>query len=84
MANLTLYELEGCPYCAKVKTKLSELGLEYESVMVPRSHSERTEVEEVSGQTGVPVLVDEEHGIEGMAESDDIVEYLEETYGGAS
>ncbi|RLM71502.1 glutaredoxin [Halorubrum sp. Atlit-8R] len=84
MANLTLYELEGCPYCAKVKTKLSELDLEYESVMVPRSHSDRTEVEEVSGQTGVPVLVDEDHGIEGMPESDDIVEYLEETYGGAS
>ena len=84
MANLTLYELEGCPYCAKVKTKLSELDLEYESVMVPRSHSERTEVEEVSGQTGVPVLVDEDHGIEGMPESDDIVEYLDETYGSAS
>ncbi|QKG92176.1 glutaredoxin [Halorubrum sp. SS5] len=84
MANLTLYELEGCPYCAKVKTKLSELDLDYESVMVPRSHSDRTEVEEVSGQTGVPVLVDEDHGVEGMPESDDIVEYLEETYGGAS
>jgi len=84
MTNLTLYELEGCPYCAKVKTKLADLGLEYDSVMVPRSHSERTEVEEVSGQTGVPVLVDEEHGIEGMPESDDIVEYLEETYGSAS
>ena len=84
MANLTLYELEGCPYCAKVKTKLADLDLEYDSVMVPRSHGERTEVEEVSGQTGVPVLVDEEHGIEGMAESDDSVEYLEETYGSAS
>ncbi|GAA0546580.1 glutathione S-transferase N-terminal domain-containing protein [Halorubrum ejinorense] len=84
MTNLTLYELEGCPYCAKVTTKLEDLELEYESIMVPRSHSERTEVEEVSGQTGVPVLVDEEHGVEGMAESDDIVEYLEETYGGAS
>ncbi|ELZ48049.1 glutaredoxin [Halorubrum distributum JCM 9100] len=84
MANLTLYELEGCPYCAKVKTKLADLDLEYGSVMVPRSHGERTEVEEVSGQTGVPVLVDEEHGVEGMSESDDIVEYLEETYGSAS
>ncbi|WP_277553299.1 glutathione S-transferase N-terminal domain-containing protein [Halobaculum limi] len=84
MANLVLYELEGCPYCAKVTNKLAELGLEYESVMVPRSHSDRTEVEEVSGQTGVPVLVDEDNGIEGMPESDDIVEYLEETYGDAA
>ena len=81
MSNLTLYELEGCPYCAKVVTKLEELGLEYESIMVPRSHSERTEVEDVSGQTGVPVLVDPDHDVEGMPESDDIVAYLEETYG---
>jgi len=81
MSKLTLYELEGCPYCAKVTTTLDELGLEYDSVMVPSAHSERTEVKEISDQTGVPVLVDEEHGIEGMPESDDIVEYLEETYG---
>ncbi|NIS35223.1 MAG: glutaredoxin, partial [Actinobacteria bacterium] len=30
---------------------------------------------------GVPVLVDPEHGVEGMPESDDIVAYLEQTYG---
>ncbi|WP_410765819.1 glutathione S-transferase N-terminal domain-containing protein [Haloferax sp. DFSO60] len=84
MSNLILYELEGCPYCAKVKNKLAELGLEYESQMVPRAHSERTEVQEVSGQTGVPVLIDEEHDVDGMPESDDIVAYLEETYGSAA
>ena len=84
MTDLTLYELEGCPYCAKVKTALADLDVDYESVLVPRSHSERTEVEAISGQTGVPVLVDEANGIEGMAESDDIVEYLEETYGAAA
>jgi len=81
--ELVLYELEGCPYCAKVTTKLDELGLDYESRLVPRSHGERTEVQEISGQTGVPVLVDPEHGVEGMPESDDIVAYLEETYGAA-
>ncbi|TKX83447.1 glutaredoxin, partial [Halorubrum sp. SS5] len=40
----------------------------------------RFEVKSVSGQSGVPVLVDPEHGIEGLAESDDIVAYLENTY----
>ncbi|MGZ0747793.1 glutaredoxin family protein [Haloparvum sp. AD34] len=84
MANITLYELEGCPYCAKVKSKLDELGLEYDQVFVPSSHAERDEVKEVSGQTGVPVLVDEEHDVDGMPESDDIVEFLEETYGAAA
>ncbi|CCQ38025.1 glutaredoxin [Natronomonas moolapensis 8.8.11] len=80
MANITLYELPGCPYCAKVIDKLDELGVEYDSIGVPRSHGDRTEVEEVSGQTGVPVIVDEEHEVDGMAESDDIVEFLEENY----
>ena len=81
MANLELYELDGCPYCAKVTKKLDELGLDYESHMVPRSHSDRTEVEEVSGQTGVPVLVGPDNDVEGMPESDDIVAYLEKNYG---
>ena len=81
MADITLYELPGCPYCAKVIDTLTELGVEYDSIEVPRSHGERTEVKEVSGQTGVPVIVDEAHGVDGMNESDDIVAYLEETYG---
>ena len=80
MSNLILYELPGCPYCAKVVTKLEELGVEYESREVPRSHGERTEVEEVSGQTGVPVIIDEANDVHGMPESDDIVEYLEQQY----
>ena len=80
MADITLYELPGCPYCAKVIDTLEELGLEYDTVEVPSAHAERTEVKEISGQTGVPVIVDEDHGVDGMHESDDIVEYLEETY----
>ncbi|WP_207587711.1 glutathione S-transferase N-terminal domain-containing protein [Halomontanus rarus] len=83
MADITFYELPGCPFCAKVRTKLEELDLEYDTIEVPRSHDERTQVEAVSGQTGVPVISDEAHDVEGMAESDDIVDYLEETYGGA-
>ena len=81
MSDIELYELPGCPYCAKVIDKLDELNLDYESHEVPSARAERDRVQEVSGQAGVPVIVDEEHGVEGMPESDDIVEYLEETYG---
>lgn len=81
--TLELYELPGCPYCAKVKRKLDELDLEYVSHQVPAAHNDRTEVKRVSGQTAVPVLVDPDNDIEGMPESDDIVTYLEETYGTA-
>ena len=80
MSNLELYTLPGCPFCAKVERKLEALGLEYTEHEVPRSHSKRTEVKEVSGQTGVPVLVDDERGVEGMPESTDIVAYLEQYY----
>jgi len=78
---LELYRLPGCPYCAKVEAKLDELGLDYRSHTVLPFRFLRFEVRSVSGQSGVPVLVDPEHGIEGMAESDDIVTYLENTYG---
>lgn len=85
MADIELYTLSGCPYCAKVENKLEDLGLAYEAHEVPRSHDDRDEVEEISGQTGVPVLIDPDHEVEGMPESDDIVAFLEETYGnGAS
>lgn len=80
-SNLELYELESCPYCAKVRRALADLGLDYESHTVPGLRRQRSDVHEVSGQYGVPVLVDNDRGIQGMAESDDIVEYLYEEYG---
>ncbi|XGI84079.1 glutathione S-transferase family protein [Halorutilales archaeon Cl-col2-1] len=78
---IKLYQLETCPFCIKVREKLDELGLEYETVEVSWKTSERDEVEEISGQRQVPVIVDEEHGVDGMNESSEIIEYLEETYG---
>ena len=78
---IELYTMPFCPYCQKVKRKLAELDLDYDSHRVSMLRPLRTEVEEVSGQSRVPVLVDTEHGIDGMAESDDIIAHLEETYG---
>jgi len=78
---LKLYSLTGCPYCAKVERKLDSLDLEYERHSVSLLRFRRSEVKEVSGQSGVPVLVDSENGVTGMAESADIVAYLERTYG---
>ena len=79
--QLELYNLQGCPYCKKVRRALDDLGLEYETHSVPQSRSDRTEVYTISGQHGVPVLVDHDNNIEGMAESSDIVDYLYEEYG---
>ena len=79
--SLTVYRLEGCPYCEAVVDVLEELDLAFESVWVEGLHSKRNEVQRVSGQRQVPVLVDDEYGVT-MAESERINEYLRTTYGG--
>lgn len=76
--SITLYELEGCPYCIKVADALQEADVEYESEWVEGLHSKRDEVKRVSGQRAVPVLIDEDRGVT-MAESENIVEYIDRT-----
>ena len=76
--SMTLYALDGCPWCEKVHDALTEAGVEYETVWVDALHSDRNEVKRVSGQRGVPVLVDEERGVT-MPESAKILEYVEKT-----
>ena len=75
---LTLYALDGCPWCEKVHDALSEAGIDYETEWVEALHSKRDEVRRVSGQRAVPVLVDDERGVT-MAESANILEYVERT-----
>ena len=77
--SVTLYQLDGCPFCEKVDDRLDEVGVEYDSVWVDAMHSDRNEVKRVSGQRGVPVIVDEDRGIT-MSESDNILELIERTY----
>ncbi|MGQ3413389.1 glutaredoxin family protein [Natrinema sp. LN54] len=77
-SNITMYVLEGCPYCEAVTDRLEEADIEYEREEVPALHSGRDEVKRVSGQRAVPVLVDEDHGVT-MAESENILEYVERT-----
>ncbi|PSQ25738.1 NrdH-redoxin [Halobacteriales archaeon QS_9_68_17] len=79
MSDITLYELDGCPYCEKVHERLQALDIDYESVWVDGLHSERDEVARVSNQRSVPVLVDEEYGVT-MGESERILEFIETTY----
>jgi glutathione S-transferase len=60
---------------------MTDLGITYINVNVPRSKPDRKELLEVSGQTGIPTLVTEEGQI--IADDDNaIIEHLEEHYGG--
>ena len=70
---MTLYHTEWCPECAVVRNKLSELNIEYESIIVPDVRPFRKQVHEVSGQYYVPVLVD---GDTVLTETRDILEHI--------
>lgn len=80
--SVTLYRLEGCPFCEFVVDALGDLGIDFESVWVEGLHSKRDAVKEVTGQRQVPALVDESRGV-SMSESARIIEYLRTTYGDA-
>lgn len=76
--SITLYSLDGCPYCETVEAALDANDVDYTTRWVDGLHSRRDEVKRVSGQRGVPVLVDEDRGVT-MAESENIVAYVERT-----
>ncbi|WP_119821292.1 glutaredoxin family protein [Halalkaliarchaeum desulfuricum] len=76
--TVTLYALDGCPFCEDVHEALEEADVTYDTHWVEALHSERNEVKRASGQRGVPVLVDEERGVT-MCESENVLEYVEET-----
>jgi len=79
---LALYNMEGSPYCRKVREVLCELDLEYIVHNVPKGSPKRNELQRRGGKVQVPYLIDSNTGTE-LYESDDIVAYLEEQYGDA-
>ena len=62
-----------CP-CGKCARRLRAAGIEFDQVRVAAMKRDRPEVEELSGQRFVPVLV---HDDEVVHESHRIVEYVE-------
>ena len=80
LAPLTLYNMEGSPYCRKVREVLSELDLKHIVRNVPKGSPKRSELAARGGKVQVPYLIDPNTGRE-MYESDDIVAYLELQYG---
>lgn len=77
--DLTLYRLQGCPFCERVVRTLEDLGVSYHSRFVQAPHSERGVVKRLTGSREVPVIVDHNTGVV-MGESPRIVKYLYATY----
>ena len=76
--SITLYALDGCPYCEDVMDVLDEHGVEYEIHWVDERFSNRDEVRKVSGQRGVPVLEDDDRAVV-MPNAKNIERYVETT-----
>ena len=78
---LELYEFEACPYCRKAREALTMLDLDVLIYPCPKGGPRyREELIQRGGKALFPYLVDPNIGKE-MYESDDIVQYLFETYG---
>lgn len=79
--QLELYQLEQCPYCQKVRKKLSDMGVSF-TAHNPRQNPDRMdELLEIGGQDQVPFLVvrnDDGEIVDSMYESDDINDWLDE------
>ncbi|HYY06738.1 MAG TPA: glutathione S-transferase N-terminal domain-containing protein [Candidatus Limnocylindria bacterium] len=76
---LVLYNMEGSPYCRKVREALSELDLEHIVRNVPKGSPKRAALVERGGKMQVPYLIDP-NTERALYESDDIVAYLEGEY----
>lgn len=76
---LELYNMEGSPYCRKVREVLCELDLDCHMKTTTRWGPRRETLVARGGKKTVPYLVDPNTGAE-MYESDAIVDYLRATY----
>ncbi|MDD3150877.1 MAG: glutathione S-transferase N-terminal domain-containing protein [Candidatus Gastranaerophilales bacterium] len=77
---LELYQFEQCPYCKRVREKLTELDLDYICRNVRHGTEKRDILMTLGGQDQVPFLMDLDKGIM-MYESAEIVDYLDKNYG---
>jgi glutathione S-transferase len=78
---LELYHFEACPFCRKVREVLSELDLAYISRPCAKGEGKnRAFVRSEGGQEQFPFLVDPNTDTK-LFESEDIIDYLAETYG---
>ena len=79
--TLELFEFEGCPFCKKVREAVTILDLDVLFYPCPKGGpTYRTIVQQMGGKQQFPFLIDPNTKV-SMYESDDIIQYLYDTYG---
>jgi len=76
--KLALYHYDTCPYCAKTRRAINELGLDIELKNIQLNHQHRIDLHRGGKKTQVPCLHIEDPMREDkwLYESDDIINYL--------
>jgi len=78
----TLYHLEFCSYCVKVRRAAERMGIPLQLVDVAKHKSARAFLREHLGRSTVPVLsIDQNGETELLPESEDIIRRLEQLSG---
>ncbi len=83
--RLALYHFPACPFCIKVRRTMDRLSLDVELRDAQPEGEHRRTLEAHTGRTKVPCLrIEHDSGeVEWLAESDDIIAWLEARYGSA-
>ena len=79
--KVTLYNYEGNQFARLVREALCELEVPYVLANAGKGSARRKELRAIDANASVPYLIDENTGVR-LGESDRIVAYLFETYGG--
>lgn len=82
-ADLSLYQSSTCWFCAKVKQKMSDLGIQIELRDIGMNGAFREELVREAGKSQVPCLrIEQANGsAKWMYESSDICAYLDQRFG---
>ena len=64
--SVTVYSTPTCPWCAKAKAYLKELGVDYQEKDVSVDVAAAREMVRLSGQMGVPVITIDGNVVKGF------------------
>ena len=81
-ADVAVYQAEWCPFSARVRQRLTELGVPFVAIPVAAQRADRTAMEEAVGSREIPVVVLGD-GIVLDGDTDDIVRELDARLAGA-